>query len=46
LKRNINKGEPFRHKSMIADGVTGRIAGFGMGGYLLALRGVAAMVEK
>ena len=42
---NINKREPFRHKSMIADIVAGRLAGFGSHGYLLALEGLAKMIK-
>ncbi len=41
---NVNKREPFRHQSMIADIVTARIAGFGSYGYLLALEGLAGMI--
>ena len=41
---NINKREPFRHTSMIADIVAARIAGFGAHGYQLALEGLAKMV--
>ena len=41
---NINKREPFRHKSMIADIVAGRVAGFGSYGYVLALEGLAKMI--
>jgi len=41
---NINKREPFRHKSLIADIVFARIAGFGSHGYLLALEGLARML--
>jgi len=41
---NINKREPFRHHSMIADIVTARIAGFGSQGYLLGLEGLAKMI--
>lgn len=33
---NIYKREPFRHKSMISDVVTGTIAGLGHDGYFLA----------
>jgi 3-dehydroquinate dehydratase-2 len=43
---NINKREPFRHKSMIADVVAARIAGFGSYGYLLALEGLAKMIKS
>jgi 3-dehydroquinate dehydratase-2 len=41
---NINRREPFRHTSMIADIVAARIAGFGAYGYMLALQGVARML--
>jgi len=41
---NINKREPFRHTSMIADIVAARIAGFGAYGYMLALEGLAKMI--
>ena len=41
---NINKREPFRHTSMIADIVGARIAGFGAYGYMLALEGLAKMI--
>ena len=41
---NINRREPFRHTSMIADIVAGRIAGFGAYGYTLALQGLAGML--
>ena len=41
---NINKREPFRHTSMIADIVAARIAGFGSIGYMLALEGLAKMI--
>jgi len=39
---NIYKRESFRHKSMIADVVSGQITGFGDYGYLMALE---AMVQ-
>jgi len=42
---NIYKREPFRHKSLIADIVAARISGFGARGYLLALEGMAKMLE-
>ena len=42
---NIHKREPFRHQSMIADIVAARIVGFGSQGYLLALEGMAKMLE-
>jgi 3-dehydroquinate dehydratase-2 len=41
---NINRREPFRHTSMIADIVAARIAGFGADGYMLALQGLAGML--
>ena len=43
---NINKREPFRHKSLIADIVAARIAGFGSHGYMLALEGLAKVIQK
>jgi len=43
---NINKREPFRHTSMIADIVAARIAGFGSYGYLLALEGLIEILKK
>ena len=42
---NIYKREHFRHKSLIADIVAARISGFGARGYLLALEGMAKMLE-
>jgi 3-dehydroquinate dehydratase-2 len=42
---NIYKREPFRHKSLIADIAAARISGFGAHGYLLALQGLAALIE-
>lgn len=41
---NIQRREPFRHTSMIADIVTARIAGFGATGYALALEGLVEML--
>ena len=43
---NINKREPFRHQSMIADIVSARIAGFGSHGYLLALEGLSRLLDQ
>ena len=42
---NIYKREPFRHKSLIADIAAARISGFGAQGYLLALEGLAGLLE-
>lgn len=43
---NIYKREPFRHKSMLADVVTGQIAGLGVIGYILALEAISSMIQK
>ncbi|MDF1594257.1 MAG: type II 3-dehydroquinate dehydratase [Desulfobacterales bacterium] len=43
---NIDKREPFRHKSLIADIVTARMAGFGALGYELALEAIARMLSE
>jgi 3-dehydroquinate dehydratase II len=43
---NINKREPFRHHSTIADIVSARIAGFGSHGYLLALEGLSRLLDQ
>ena len=37
---NIYKREPFRHKSMLADVVSGQISGFGVNSYFLALEAI------
>jgi 3-dehydroquinate dehydratase-2 len=42
---NIYKRESFRHNSLIADIAAARISGFGAQGYLLALEGLAALIE-
>ncbi len=42
---NIHKRETFRHISMIADIVTGRISGLGAAGYRLALDAMAELVR-
>ena len=42
---NIYQREPFRHKSLIADIAAARISGFGAQGYLLALEGLATLIE-
>ena len=43
---NIYKREAFRHKSMLADIVTGQITGFGHYGYQMALNAVADMINE
>jgi len=43
---NIDKREPFRHTSLIADIVTARISGFGAQGYALALEAMARMLSE
>jgi 3-dehydroquinate dehydratase-2 len=42
---NIFKREDFRRRSLMADIVSARITGFGPRGYLLALRGLVAMLS-
>ena len=42
---NIYKRESFRHKSLLADVVTGQIAGLGVIGYSLALEAVISMIK-
>ena len=42
---NIYKRESFRHRSMMADVVTGQVSGLGPGGYGLALAAMAEMVN-
>lgn len=41
---NIHKREAFRHRSLLADVVTGQIVGLGVNGYYLALRAIADTV--
>jgi 3-dehydroquinate dehydratase II len=43
---NIYKREAFRHKSLLADIVTGQISGFGSYGYIMALNAMADMINK
>jgi len=42
---NIYKRESFRHRSMVADVVTGQVSGLGPGGYGLALAAMAEMIN-
>lgn len=41
---NIYKREPFRHRSMISDVVTGSVVGLGSFGYLLALEALDQLI--
>lgn len=43
---NIDKREPFRRTSLIADIVTARLSGFGAHGYALALEAMAGMLSE
>ena len=43
---NIYKREEFRHKSLLADIVTGQISGFGHHGYKMALTAIADMINE
>lgn len=43
---NIYKREVFRHKSFLADIVTGQISGFGHFGYHMALEALARMIHE
>ena len=43
---NIYKREPFRHFSYVADIATARVAGFGKQGYLIALEGLARIMDR
>lgn len=42
---NIYKREAFRHKSLLADIVTGQISGFGPYGYTMALNAITNMIN-
>ncbi len=41
---NIHKREAFRHRSMLADIVSGQIVGLGANGYYLALRAISSIL--
>ena len=43
---NIHRREPFRRRSYVAQAVQGSICGFGAHGYLLALDGMRALLER
>ena len=43
---NIHKREAFRHKSLLADIVTGQIIGCGTYGYTMALNALANMINE
>jgi 3-dehydroquinate dehydratase-2 len=42
---NIHKREPFRHKSLLADIVTGQAIGFGHYGYHMALNAIHHLIK-
>lgn len=42
---NIHRREPFRHKSLISDVVTGQISGLGPHGYILALDALSRRLQ-
>jgi 3-dehydroquinate dehydratase-2 len=42
---NVASREPFRHRSLLTPVVRGLVMGFGVNGYLLALRGLKEIVE-
>jgi 3-dehydroquinate dehydratase-2 len=43
---NIHKREAFRHHSYVSGRADGVIAGFGTQGYKLAMRRIAALIDK
>ena len=43
---NVYKREPFRRRSYVADVATGRIAGFGKAGYIMAVEAAAKIVAE
>ena len=42
---NVYKRESFRHKSMISDIVTAKMAGFGANGYFLAIKAMELLIS-
>ncbi|MDX7952216.1 type II 3-dehydroquinate dehydratase [Lichenihabitans sp. Uapishka_5] len=42
---NVHRREPFRHHSYVSQAAVGVIAGFGIHGYLLALRHMAVLLD-
>ncbi len=43
---NIHRREEFRHNSYVSEAATGVICGLGVGGYALAIRAMADLVEQ
>ncbi|MFP6627180.1 MAG: type II 3-dehydroquinate dehydratase [Deltaproteobacteria bacterium] len=43
---NVHKREEFRHRSLLADVVSGQVVGFGRDSYLLALRAMAGLLSR
>ena len=43
---NIHRREEFRHNSYVSKAATGVICGLGVGGYALAIRAMADLVEQ
>ncbi len=43
---NIHSREEFRHRSLLADAAAGVVAGFGATSYILALRGLAELLQQ
>jgi 3-dehydroquinate dehydratase-2 len=43
---NPHRREPFRHRSLVSGAALAVVQGFGVDGYLLALRGLAAHLGR
>jgi 3-dehydroquinate dehydratase-2 len=43
---NIHRREEFRHRSLLADVVTGQVTGFGAESYMLGLRALAGLLAE